>query len=143
YVVARFDDSVICYAAEPATGKLKKTSTYTSAGSSPRTLCIHPNGKLAFVNNTALGTVSIFTIDQTTGALSPAPAAAVAAGRIPLSISLSAHGSYLFAADSVGNTVYSFKVDATTGTLAPVCSISAGNSPWYVGVDADERAIWV
>ena len=65
-------DSVLTFRLDPAAGTLKANdppAAKSAPGSGPRHLAIHPNGRLAFVNNELACTVNAFKLDPEAGTL--------------------------------------------------------------------------
>jgi 6-phosphogluconolactonase len=90
-------------------------------------------GRLAYVVNSAAGSLSGYTINATTGALSELPGS-------PLTISSDAAlgqalidptGSFLFVLDSGGNRIFAYKINQTTGGGSPIAGspFATGNKP--------------
>lgn len=81
----------------------------------------HPNGKFLFTANRA--SVSAFTIDATTGALtltSGSPFELTPLGIAPFMAALDGTGKFLYVADTGNNGILGFAIDATTGVLTLV-----------------------
>ena len=60
-----------------------------AAGAQPSSILIDPTGKFAYVANSGADTVSAYTIDAGSGALTALPAAAIATGQAPLALAVS------------------------------------------------------
>lgn len=95
---------------------------------SPTNILTDPSGKYLYV---ASGPVEAFTVNQTTGALTPIPGSPfivngpascpTCAGRtVAFNLAIDASGKHLYTADGWAGSVYAFDIDATTGTLTPV-----------------------
>ncbi|MGC2403979.1 MAG: beta-propeller fold lactonase family protein [Acidobacteriaceae bacterium] len=86
---------------------------------------VTPNGKFAYVSNSASSTISAFSIGQG-GVLTPVGSTIVAtqaAGSTNLDITVSGDGTYLYALNSMAGTVGVFQVNAD-GTLTAQGEIS-------------------
>jgi len=66
------------------TGQLRHNG-YVAAGIQPSSVTVDPSGKFAYVANAGFANVSTYSINTTTGVLTPV-GAAVAAGTAPVSI---------------------------------------------------------
>jgi 6-phosphogluconolactonase (cycloisomerase 2 family) len=133
---------VMVYAVNPMTGALTVLGTSAATASSfPGGIAFDPTGKFAYVTDVPDlvqrgNTVSAYTIDATTGALTPIVGSPFAAGSWPGSVSVDPTGRFLFEVDTGVNTpttgaVSAFSINTTTGALTPVpgSPFAAGQSP--------------
>ena len=90
------------------------------------------------------GTVSEYTIDATTGALTPITGSPVVTGVGPESVTVDPTGKYAYVADRSGG-VSEYTIDATTGTLTPITGspVAAGFDPHSVIVDPTGKYAYV
>ena len=96
-----------------------------SVGTTQTAACwvvVTPNGRHAYVTNTASGTISSYAV-QKSGKLTLAQAVAATAGAGPIDAALSASGGHLFVLNSGSRTISSFSV-AKDGSLANPGSVS-------------------
>ena len=91
------------------------------AGNGPSSVVIHPSNEFLFVANQTEHTISLFTIDQSTGAITEVlPRTPV--GISPIAMAMDSGGKFLFVADQGANpAVYSFSIGAN-GALTAVGS---------------------
>jgi 6-phosphogluconolactonase (cycloisomerase 2 family) len=97
------------------------------AGNSPSSVVVHSSGQFLYVANAIDSTISLFTINSTTGALTevlPRATAAIA----PAFMTMDSAGSFLFVANQGSNDVSMFQI-GSAGTLTQVSSVSVGASP--------------
>jgi 6-phosphogluconolactonase len=146
--------NVSAYTIDGTTGALSPVSgSPFAAGSFPVSVAVDPSGKFAYVANecdiesvlcSLNGTVSAFTIDRTTGALSPVPGSPFAAGSFPFSVAVDPSGRFAYVANLSGN-VSAFTIDSTTGALGSVPSspFAAGPSSLSVAVDPLGKFVYV
>jgi 6-phosphogluconolactonase len=75
--------------------------------------------------------VSGYTIDASTGALSPMATPTVAAGYFPFFITVDPTGRFAYVANDGSNDVSAYTIDARTGALSPMAAptVAAGNYP--------------
>jgi len=111
-----------------------------AAGVAPFWVAVDPSSHFVFVANgcgASCGTVSAYTIDNTTGALSPVPGSPFAAGTTPSSVAVDPSGKFAFVANSGSTTVSAYMIDSTTGALTPVpgSPFAAGMAPYSVVVE--------
>jgi 6-phosphogluconolactonase len=97
------------------------------AGNSPSSVVVNPSGQFLYVANEADNTISLFSINSTTGALTEV-LPRTTTGLSPGFMTLDSAGSFLFVADQISNDISSFQIGAT-GALTPVSSVSVGASP--------------
>ncbi len=116
----------------------------------PFSIAADPSGAVLYTANVGTmfsatvppGTISAFTIDPSTGALTP-----VAGNPQPIEaqgqISISPRGKLLFVPVPNGVSVYA--IDITTGTLTEVAGspFSAGNNPSSVNIDPTGGTVYV
>ncbi len=99
------------------------------AGNSPASVVVNPAGNSLYVSNQADATISMFSINSSSGALTEVLPRTSAAGLIsPGPMTMDSGGGFLFVGDQVGNAVWMFKI-GTGGALTPVASLSVGASP--------------
>jgi len=94
----------------------------------PTSVAVDPSGKFAYATNTN-GTISAYTINQSTGALTAGTA--VAAGTYPTSVVTVLVGSleFAYAIDTIGGTIYAYTIDQTTGALTAGTAVATGTYP--------------
>ena len=93
----------------------------TVAGVNVTTVAVicRTKGQFAYTANNQGGTVSAYTIDPSSGALTSS-GPAVADGTLPAAVSLAPNGKFAFSASNSGKVIYAFTVDPTTGALTAV-----------------------
>jgi len=122
-----------------ATGALTPAST-VDAGMQPQSVTFTPNGLFLATANVYSNSVSVFGVDDTTGALTPvtqSPATNADTGKYPFDAAFSPGGGLLAVANDGSNTVSMFAVNEMTGALTPVTQSPATNAdtgmtPWSV-----------
>ena len=108
-----------------ANGAVSGTQASIATGTLPYAVTVDPTGKFAYVANGTDGNVSVYTINQTSGALTAGTA--VSAGTVPISIAIDPTGQYAFVANNGSNTVSAYTITAGTGAL-----VAVGGSPFTV-----------
>jgi 6-phosphogluconolactonase len=88
-------------------------------------------------NNGSNRNVSGYTIDSTTGALTPITGSPFAAGTNPGSVAVDPSGKFAYVANEGGNNVSGYTIDPVTGALTPITGspFAAGTIPDSVAVD--------
>jgi YVTN family beta-propeller protein len=84
-------------------------------------VAVDPTGKFAYVTNSASNDVSMYTINATTGVLTPT--GMVAAGQSPTSIAIHPSGNFVYVTNSVSNDVSMYSIDPATGALTLIGTI--------------------
>jgi len=86
--------------------------------------------KFAYTANSGSNNISVYTINQTTGALTYVTSAAT--GSYPVSVTIDASGQFAYAANYGDNTISVYTINQTTGALTLVTTGSAGAGPQCV-----------
>ena len=139
-------NTVSMFTIESCTGGLTPTTPATVATGAnafgSETMVVDPAGRFAYVANLGsnvvdAGTISMFTINSTTGVLTATTPATVATGFLPQGIGIDPLGRFVYTANSDDNTVSMFTVNSSTGVLTPTtpAAVAAGWSPLSVTVD--------
>ena len=125
------------------------------SGESPSSVAVDPSGTFAYVANPGspspfgAGNVSGYTIDPTSGALTPIPGSPFPAGSVPASVAVDPSGRFAYVANSFafvgGNSVSGYTIDSTSGALTPIpgSPFPAGLVPESVAVDPSGRFAYV
>jgi 6-phosphogluconolactonase (cycloisomerase 2 family) len=98
-------------------------ATGFAAGASAGDIAIDPSGQFLFVTDSANGEVVAYTINQTTGVLTPfttgSPfSAGAGGGAFPISIDPSGH--FLYVGNTFADTISMYTVNTVTGALTPI-----------------------
>jgi len=139
-----------------ADGSLTSTGTidepYEDAGSTA-SMAIHPSGKFAYTAHARFSfTISTFTIDATTGALtSTGKIDGANGGTTSVAVHPSGKLAYMTNADispgvsagGLSNTISIYAIDATTGAVTSTGTIAAGTLPKSVAVDPSGKFAYV
>lgn len=101
------------------------------AGSRPYSLAFTAGGGLLASANYIDGTVSMFSVNSSTGALTQTSGSPFAAGNGPVSVDFSPGGGLLAVSNLVDGTVSVFSVDTSNGavTQVPGSPFATGNGP--------------
>jgi 6-phosphogluconolactonase (cycloisomerase 2 family) len=102
----------------------------------PENMTIDPSGRFLYVANTGLDTVSTYTVNRNTGALTAgtdttltSPPATLGGFTSPSGIATDATGKYLYVAEY--GFVVGYTIDQTTGALTPLASPTVGGTDFY------------
>jgi 6-phosphogluconolactonase len=107
-------------------GSLTQLSS-APTGNGPTAILAEPSGKYVYVANSGDGSISAYSLNNSTGALSQVGSAVKAAAGTD-SLAASNDGKYLYATDSAAGLVSIFKIN-TTGTLTAAGSATTGTAP--------------
>jgi YVTN family beta-propeller protein len=148
--------SVLTYTINPTTGALTSTTggiIGTGINGTPEffnSVAVDPSGKFAYAADGGafpvgsfggLSSVSMYTINSTTGALTSI--GMIAAGAGPDSVAVDPAGEFAYVTNSGSNDVSMYTIDATTGDLASIGMIAAGTGPDSVAVDPAGKFAYV
>ena len=121
-------------------------TTGVPAGVTPGFLDIAPNGKFAYIASKAGAEVFEYSIDSSTGALTPLNPASVStgAGSLPQFITIDGSGKFGYTANEGTANISEFTIDQTTGVLTPIPghqTIPAGLKPIFVSISPEALGI--
>jgi YVTN family beta-propeller protein len=147
--------SVVTYTINPTTGALTSTTGGIVGGGMSGTeffnsVAVDPSGKFAYAADGGAfpagsfggdSSVSMYTVNSTTGALTSI--GMIAAGTGPASVAVDPAGKFAYVANSYSNDVSMYTIDATTGALASIGTIAAGTLPVSVAVDPAGKFAYV
>jgi 6-phosphogluconolactonase (cycloisomerase 2 family) len=106
-----------------------------SGGSGTFSVAVHPNGQFLYTtSDSALNNVTVFAINQTTGAPTQVGSPATA-GANPRGVTVGPGGANLYVTNYVGNTVSAFTIGGGGSTLTSLgAAVPAGANPVGVAV---------
>ena len=98
--------------------------------------------RFAYVANSSSNTVSIYTVDASTGQWHPH--GYVVTGRRPVSVTIDPSGQFAYVANTYGNSVSVYAINASTGALTKVGDdVPTGAAPRAITIDANHRFAYV
>lgn len=99
-----------------------------ATGGAPFSITVDPKGRFAYVANLDSRNVSAYSLNASTGALTPAVTPTIPTGNRPASVAVEASGKVAYVAD---NNVSIYTIDAVSGVLNPQAglTVAAGVSP--------------
>lgn len=154
YVANANSDNVSAYSINTSTGALTDVGAY-NAGNEPLSVTVNPTGQYLYVanqNSSGTGSVSVFSINTSTGVLSVADAdgstagtqATIAAGTWPQTVILDSSGKFAYVPNWNSNNISAYRVDAGSGSLTPVDTVSSiGTGPTALAIDASGQFAYV
>lgn len=82
-------------------------------------IAVHPSGKFLYVSNRGdANSIAIFTVDPSTGKLTPAGHVSTQ-GKAPRDFTIDPSGNWLLAANQDTNNIVEFRINPATGALTP------------------------
>jgi len=138
-------NSVAMYTINATTGALTSIGK-TAVEGFAASVAVDPSGKFAYVMATAsgpgsAGSVSTYTINATTGALTSI--GTIAAGKNPVSMVVNPTSKFAYVANSSSNDVSMYAINVTTGALTSMGAIAAGTNPDSMAVDPTGKFVYV
>jgi 6-phosphogluconolactonase (cycloisomerase 2 family) len=162
YVVGQGDNSIHAFD-EKSTGDLSGVAVPSFATiPRPVSIALHPSRNFLYVPNQTSNTVSGFTIDHTSGvltpigtALAPTPVCNPGVCSNPIGVAVNSGGQFLFvlnqgsASPAVPASISVFNIDQTRGLLSPIAgspfafaSLSAPN-PQFLAISPTQGFLYV
>jgi 6-phosphogluconolactonase len=144
--------NVSAYTINATTGALTPVpGSPFAAGLASSSVAVSPNGQFAYVTNGSdgdqgiVGSVSAYTINAMTGALTPVPGSPFTAGLGPRSVAVSPDGQFAYVANVFSKDIAVYAINATTGALTPVpgSPFAVGSSPGSVTVHPSGQFAYV
>jgi 6-phosphogluconolactonase (cycloisomerase 2 family) len=150
YAINSFDDTISIFNVA-SDGTLTLGSTPTAVGASPNAVVIDPSGKYLLVTNNFSsgggyngGDVSVFSIDASTGALSPV-GSPVPANTNPTNILFTHSGKFVYVSNPEIGMVTGFAFANGVLSLVPETPVSSGQGGGALGlaVDGSDQFLYV
>ncbi len=113
------------------------------AGTNPVALAVDSKGKFLFVANQGSNNISVFTINQSTGIITPIAGSPFSTAVGPTGLAVS--GNHLFVANQGAGVVSAYSFDSTSGALSAVSGspFTAGLTPTALDVDPAGQFLYV
>jgi 6-phosphogluconolactonase len=125
YVVSELNSTVTAFSYDPAKGSLQSIQVVSTLPSDfhgrndTAEIAVHPNGKWLYASNRGRDSISVFSIDPSTGKLN-AVGEFPTRGQEPRHFTIDPTGNYLVAENQNSNTIVVFRIDSATGPLTKV-----------------------
>jgi 6-phosphogluconolactonase (cycloisomerase 2 family) len=139
YVVNPNLSSVIAFSV--TSGVLSAVGGPVLVDAGPHAVAVDPAEKFVYVANSAANTVSVLTINPTTGALTPVQS--FATGTQPFSLAVL--GQFLYVGNLGSSSISAFSVNASTGVLTQITNspFSGGGAALFMVIDPNENFLYV
>ncbi|MEM9380049.1 MAG: beta-propeller fold lactonase family protein, partial [Planctomycetota bacterium] len=138
YSVSNLNARVDAYEIVRDSGALSLvTGSPFAVGGSPTDLAVHPSGRFLYTSN-GTGSISMFAIDGTTGALTPLGSGSepTPAQSEPASIAIRPDGDSLYVTYAGLDELARFDIDPETGLLSAAEVVETGPAPGRMAIDA-------
>jgi 6-phosphogluconolactonase len=143
YSANSVSDNVSAYTINPTNGALTQVegSPFPTGGATPagiENMAFDPAGKFAYVTNVNSGTISIFAIDPTSGALSAIQGSPFQdPDGAPYPATVDPAGKFLYVGNVGGNNISVFAINPISGAITPIAGspFPAGSYPSYMVID--------
>ena len=128
--------SVTAYHLDPSAGTLTPYQTVSTlpddfeGKNSCAQIQISPSGKSLYAPNRGHNSIACFSIDDSTGQLTPV--GRVSAEPVPRVVSLDPSGSFLYAAGLETGRITSYRVNGDTSELEPLETYDVGKRPMWI-----------
>ena len=140
-----------CTGAFTATATATIETGYAYPQQNAEQMVVDPLGRFAYVANLVsnasdLSTISMYTIDSTTGALTATTPPTVPTGWFPQGIAIDPAGKFVYTANTDDDTISMFTINQTTGILTPTtpATVPTGyeSMPSFVTIDPTGRFLY-
>jgi 6-phosphogluconolactonase len=134
YVVSELNSTVTAFAYDSAKGALKEAQVVSTVPSDfhgrndTAEITVHPNGRWLFASNRGRDTITVFSIDSTSGSLHSAGEFPTG-GNEPRHFTIDPTGHFLLAENQNSNSIVVFRIDPASGALAPAGDSASVPSP--------------
>jgi 6-phosphogluconolactonase len=124
YVINELNSTVTGFRYDPAAGTLAEIQSVTTlpAGAAgenyPAEVQVHPSGHFLYGSNRGHDSLAIFTIDESSGRLTPA-GHQPSGGKWPRNFAIDPTGTWMVVGNQNSDNVLIFRIDAGSGRLAP------------------------
>jgi 6-phosphogluconolactonase (cycloisomerase 2 family) len=138
YVASQNSNNVLAFSVNATSGALVAIAGAALPAGSHDNIVLDPSGKFVLVVNvptniTAFGTVSVFAINQSTGALTAVAGSPFNAGQVPYGLAFGAGGKFVYVSNTglsgTGN-VSAYNFNSTSGVLSALAG-----SPFSLSLD--------
>jgi len=149
YVANENSADVSAYTINSSTGALTEiTGSPFASGTYPYSVTVDPTGKFAYVANGGFmdaGTVSAYTINSSTGALTEITGSPFAAGTYSFSVTVDPTGKFAYVVNESSDDIYAYTINSSTGALTEITGspLAAGDEPRSVAVDPTGKFVYV
>ncbi len=147
YAYVPGNNGLSIYTVNTKTGQLRGNG-YFFPGAALSYATIDPSQKFVYaLGSASLGpnSISAFTIDATTGALTEVSGSPYATGNGPSSVTVDPQDKFVYVPNNSSNNISAYTIDSDSGALTPVkgSPFAAGNIPLSVVIDPTDSFAYV
>ncbi len=149
YVANDNSNNISAYTIDSDTGALTPvTGSPFASGQGPGSVAVDPSGQFAYVGNeddSPGGDVSGYTIDATTGALTPMDGSPFLSGSGGFGVTVAPSGKFGYVGSGGGAQVTAFSINPTTGVPTVVAGspfLGAGTGSLSIGVSPSSKFVY-
>lgn len=116
------------------------------AGGGDEGVAIDPRGKFLYAADSNNSTITVFSIDQTTGVLAPITGSPFALSDVPKFMAIDHSGKFLYVTAPETDNVLLLSIDATTGALTTAAAspvASGGPNPGGLAVSPNGKFLFI
>ena len=112
------------------------TGSPFATGNVPYAVAVTPDGAYVLVANRNSNTISVFSMNATTGFLTPVAGSPFASAGSPEKLIVTPNGEYVYCLNEFNRTITAYSINLMTGMLAAVAGspFSTGNNPHFIAV---------
>jgi len=151
YVANELSDNVSGFTIDSTTGALTLmadspfASTSMNGSTGPRGVAVDPSDKYVYVTNHTSDDVSGYSINATTGELTPLSGSPFPAEETPFDVVVEPSDRYVYVTNHLSGNVSAYALTAGTGALTPITGspFPAGSEPHGIVVDPSGTYVYV
>jgi 6-phosphogluconolactonase (cycloisomerase 2 family) len=139
YVMNELDSTVATFKYSEQSGELELLQVISalpadfSGVNTGAEIMVAPSGNFVYCSNRGHDSITVFSVDATTGKLNPIQWQATH-GKNPRFFTLDSSGEFLYAANQDGDTIAIFQVDPLTGLLSFSEQVVSVGNPVYIAL---------
>ena len=110
-----------------------------TGGQQPNQITFNPNGTVAYVTNLGTADITVYGVNQTTGALTVLQPSVTAGGQ-PQFVAVTPNGSFAYVSDETSQNIIQYSINSSNGELTPQTSTSiVAGGPTGLAVTPDGK----
>ena len=146
------NESILGYTIDPANGALTPIPGSPFSAPGAESVTVDPSGRFLYTANLAVSafttvSLSAFTIDSVTGALTAVPGSPFPrrSGGAAILMAVDPSGKFLYVPNSSSGSISAFTINSTTGALTevPGSPFAAGSGPQGVAISPSGKFVYV
>jgi len=132
--VTNNEGNIGAFSVNATTGALKPIagSPFTTGSTQPYSVTVDPSGRFAYVGN--VGSISVYTINATTGALAVVGSPLPIGTSIILSLTVDPTDQFLYVGDQDSNEIWTYGINSDSGALTLLKTVRTRRSTAYLAL---------